>query len=77
MEEENGETRTVEITMNVPCTLCFVCSDETEQPIPIQELADSVVPSKKANPEASVPCLNFYRGRIHEGDSRIEIRTHP
>jgi hypothetical protein len=47
-------------------------ADESEQPIPIQELADGVIPlKKKTNPEASVP----RQPSTKRANSRIEIRT--
>ena len=40
----SGDKENVEKTWNIPCILCFMSADESEQPIPIQELADSIVP---------------------------------
>jgi hypothetical protein len=48
-DKENDES------MNIPCILCFMSADESEQPIPIQELADGVVPSKKEPRSVSYP----------------------
>jgi hypothetical protein len=51
---------------NIPCILCFMSADESEQPIAIQELADGVIPSKK-NTTQKRQFLTFpHRTLIHQ-----------